>query len=73
MIPCAKEEIIQEVREKAKKIDIIEKSHIRLTVIQQQILKKQDRVDNKLTWLLGLVFTSLITIVLFLGFGIGGN
>lgn len=73
MIPCAKEEIIYEIKEKTKRIDIIEKSHIKLTVIQQEILKKQDKTDNKLTWLLGLVFTSLITIVLFLGFGIGGN
>lgn len=72
MIPCTQQDNIREIREDIKKIDIIEKSHIRLTIIQQQILKKQDKVDNKLSWLLGLLVMALITIVLFLTYGIGG-
>lgn len=72
MIPCTQVENIREIKEDIKKIDIIEKSHIRLTIIQQQILKKQDKVDNKLSWLLGVFITALVAIVLFLTYGIGG-
>lgn len=72
MIPCSQVETIKEIKENVKKIDIIEKSHIRLTIIQQQILKRQDNVDNKLGWLLALLVSTLVAIVLFLGFGIGG-
>lgn len=72
MIPCIQQENIREIKEDIKKIDIIEKSHIRLTIIQQQILKKQDKVDNKLSWLLGVLLMTLITIILFLTYGIGG-
>lgn len=72
MIPCSQVDTIKEIKENVKKIDIIEKSHIRLTIIQQQILKRQDNVDNKLSWLLALLVSTLLAIVLFLGFGIGG-
>lgn len=72
MIPCSQIETIKEIKENVKKIDIIEKSHIRLTIIQQQILRRQDNVDSKLSWLLALLVSTLLAIVLFLGFGIGG-
>lgn len=73
MLPCTQVETIKEIKQDLKKIEIIEKSHIRLTVIQQQILKKQEIVDSKLSWLLFTIITALITIVLFYVFGIGGN
>lgn len=73
MIECTQVDTIKEIKQDLKKIEIIEKSHIRLTVIQQQILKKQEIVDNKLSWLLFTLITTLLAIVLFYVFGIGGN
>lgn len=73
MIECTQVETIKEIKQDLKKIEIIEKSHIRLTVIQQQILKKQEIVDSKLSWLLFTLITTLLAIVLFYVFGIGGN
>lgn len=73
MIECTQIDTIKEIKQDLKKIEIIEKSHIRLTVIQQQILKKQETVDSKLSWLLFTLITTLLAIVLFYVFGIGGN
>lgn len=69
MIPCSQIESIKELKDKCS---LIEKSHIRLTITQQQVLKKQDSIDNKLTWFFSTFVGSLIIIVLYYVFGING-
>ena len=81
MQPCTQEQAIKDIKEDIKtsnkRMSLIEKSQIRLTVIQQNVLKSLSSTDKKINWLLGAILLNLFSIVVALilnyGFGIGGK